>query len=117
MKTILLSAVLAFALQSDSCGDVRDYRPNDQRAASGECKAVRKQAGRTQWRCPDGYEFWLEAYRHKDKQGDWKPPSDCKPTRPKDGPAMVYGVHYKDEDAKRYRECTDGQSFWVEGAK
>jgi hypothetical protein len=110
MKTILLFAVLAFSACST---DPRDWRENDQRAASGDCKAIRKENGRTQWQCSDGETFWLEAYRHTDKQGDWKPPSDCKPARPKDGPAMVYGVHFKDEDAKRYRECADGQSFWV----
>ena len=112
MNKILLGVALTLALQSDGC-DPRSWRDNDQRAASGDCKAIRKELGRTRWRCSDGAEFWLEAYRHEDKQGDWKQPSGCKPARPKDGPAMVYGVHYQDSDAARYRECSDGQSFWV----
>lgn len=111
MKTIL---ILLLALSAMACSaDPRDWRSDDRRAASGDCKAIRKESGRTQWQCANGDTFWLEAYRHKDRQADWKLPKDCKPARPKDGPAMVYGVHYQDSDAQRYRECSDGQSFWV----
>ena len=114
MKTFLI----CFALALLFCGysDAQSWRPNDHRAASGECQAVRKQQGRTQWRCADGTEFWLDAHRHKEKQGDWRPPKDCKPAQPPNSPNPL-GPQYTANDAKNFRQCSDGQSFWAEGAK
>lgn len=107
---IFLLIVLAFF--GSGIVDPRDWPKEDKMAASGQCKAVRKEKGATLWKCSDGTEFWLASYRHEDKQGDWKQPKGCVQATPPDSP-LIYTRSMTPEELSRYRQCPDGQSFWA----
>lgn len=107
MNKSLFALVVILSALAAGCSDPRSWRANDQLAASGECKAVRKQDGATQWQCKNGETFWLESYRHTDKQGDWKQPRNCRPGTPKDSPYV-----YSASSNATFMQCPDGQSFW-----
>lgn len=97
---VVVLAVVWFVLQPRSEWPIT--APSYSDITSGKCKAVRKQKGMVLWQCGEEQQ-WLEAYLHRDMQGDWQEPEGC---------VIAVPVGVKNPTHK-YKTCPDGQSFWV----